>query len=471
MKILDKCYIDGRWVDACGDVTFERLNPATEQLLASVRMANAQDADLAVQAARRAFPAFSAKSKQERIELLEAIAAGFAAREADLADIVATELGAPKSATVHTAGTLSVIMQAIETLKDYEFEIDQGSYILRRESIGVSALITAWNWPLQLLGTKVASALAAGCTAVLKPSEFTPLSAIAFAEILHEAGTPAGVFNLVIGDGPTVGSALCAHPDVDIVSFTGSTRAGVLVAQAAAPSVKRVSQELGGKSANIILPDADLKQAVQWTVSRAFFNSGQSCHAPTRLLVHESQLESAVALLREEVGKMRIGDPFDPATTLGPLINRAQFERVQEYMQKGIDEGAQLVCGGPGRPAGLDRGYFVKPTVFAKVDPRMAIAQEEIFGPVLAVISYASLDSALEIANGTAYGLGGYVFTKDRERGLEVCRRLRAGRVFLNGAPSNPAAPMGGYKQSGNGRAMGVFGLEEYLEVKAMIGF
>jgi len=471
MNLLDKCYIDGRWINVTGNVTFDHLNPATEQLLSSVKMASAHDANLAVQAARRAFASFSLSSKLERIELLSEIAAKFAAREAELTDIVARELGSPISSTVHTAGTLSVIKQAIETLRNYEFESSQGSYILRREPIGVGALITAWNWPLQLLGTKVSAALAAGCTVVLKPSEFTPQSAIAFTEILHDAGTPAGVFNMVIGDGPTVGGTLSAHPDVDIVSFTGSTRAGIQVALAAAPSVKRVSQELGGKSANIVLPDADLKQAIQWNVSRAFFNTGQSCHAPTRLLVHESQLASALDLLRAEVAKVHVGDPFDPATTMGPLINQAQFERVQAFIQKGIDEGAQLVCGGMGRPASLYQGYFVKPTVFANVDPQMVIAQEEIFGPVLVVISYSSLDQALAIANGTPYGLGGYVFTNDREQGLDVCRRLRAGRVFLNGMPSNPAAPMGGFKQSGNGREMGVFGLEEYLEVKAMIGF
>lgn len=470
MKILDKCYIDGRWIDTTGDVTFECVNPATEELLASVKMASAHDADLAVQAARRAFPAFSLSSKLERIELLHAITAQFAAREAELAEIVSTELGAPRSATVHTAGTIGVFKQAIETLKNYEFESDQGSYMLRREPIGVCALIAAWNWPLQTLATKVASALAAGCTAVLKPSEFTPQCAIAFTEVLHEAGTPAGVFNLVIGDGPTAGNALCTHPDVDFVSITGSTRAGILVAQAAAPTVKRVSQELGGKSANIVLSDADLRQAVQFNVGRAFFNTGQSCHAPTRLLVHESQLDAALALLREEVDKIRIGDPFDAATTMGPVINRAQFERVQKYIQTGIDEGAQLVCGGPGRPSGMARGFFVKPTVFV-ARPGMVIEQEEIFGPVLAVIPYANLDQALEIANGTAYGLGGYVFANSRESGLDVCRRLRAGRVFFNGRPSNPAAPMGGFKASGNGREMGVFGLEEYLEVKAMIGF
>ena len=342
---------------------------------------------------------------------------------------------------------------------------------MRREAIGVCGLITAWNWPLQLLATKLSMALAAGCTSVLKPSEFTPVSAIMFTEVLHDAGVPKGVFNLVLGDGPTVGNAIAKHPDIDVVSFTGSTRAGVLVAEAAAPSVKRVCQELGGKSANIILPDADLKAAAAWNVARAFANSGQSCHAPTRIVVQEQQFEELLDLLRNEVAKVRVGDPQDPATTMGPVINKAQFDRIQRYIQTGIDDGARIVCGGPGRPDGLKRGYYIKPTVFADVKPGMTIAQEEIFGPVLVVLTYSTEDEAVEIANGTIYGLGGYVFSKNVQHGRAIGSRIRAGRVFLNGAPSNTAAPMGGYKRSGNGREMGVFGLEEFLEVKAMIGF
>jgi aldehyde dehydrogenase (NAD+) len=297
------------------------------------------------------------------------------------------------------------------------------------------------------------------------------VSAILFTKVLHDAGVPKGVFNLVLGDGPVVGNAIAKHPDIDMVSFTGSTRAGILVAEAAAPSVKRVAQELGGKSANIILPDADLVAAAKWNVARAFANTGQSCHAPTRVLVHESQLEQVLPLLREAAGKVRVGYPTDPATNVGPVVNKAQFERVQKYIRIGLQEGARLVCGGEGRPEGLPRGYFVKPTIFADVKPSMTIAQEEIFGPVLAVLSYASDAEAVEIANGTPYGLGGYVFSGSREHGRAIGAQMRAGRVFLNGKPSNPAAPMGGYKKSGNGREMGVFGLEEFLEVKAMIGF
>ncbi|MFZ4286330.1 aldehyde dehydrogenase family protein [Variovorax sp. HJSM1_2] len=471
MKTLDKCYIDGLWVPVSGRDSFERKNPTTEEPLVRLKMATAADADQAVKAARRAFPRFSRSSTAERIELLESVIARFTARQAELADIVCTELGAPKSATIHTVGTIGVLNEAVATLKNYKFEVFQGPNLISRDPIGVCALIAAWNWPLQLLGTKVGYALAAGCTMVLKPSEFTPLSAIAFAEILHEAGTPPGVFNLVIGDGATVGNALCAHPEVDMVSFTGSTRAGILVAEAAAPTVKRVSQELGGKSPCVVLPDADVTAAAQWTMGRAFFNTGQSCHAPTRLLVHESQIDEAIAALRKEGAKVQPGDPFDSGTTMGPLINEAQFERVQKYIQIGMDEGAELVCGGLGRPEGLKRGYFAKPTVFARVDPRSKIAQEEVFGPVLALIAYSDVKEAIDIANGTEYGLGAYAFSKDPDAGLALCRQLRAGRVFFNGAASNPAAPMGGYKKSGNGRAMGVFGLEEYLEVKAMVGF
>jgi aldehyde dehydrogenase (NAD+) len=324
---------------------------------------------------------------------------------------------------------------------------------------------------VQLIATKLAAAFAAGCTVVWKPSEFTPLSALRLAEALDAAGVPAGVFNMVIGDGPTVGSAISRHPDIEMVSFTGSTRAGILVAQDAAPTVKRVSQELGGKSANIILDDADLGAAAAWNVARGFSNSGQSCHSPTRVLVQRQQLDQVVGLMREAAARVKVGLPSAPATTMGPVVNKAQYERIQRYIQLGLDEGATLVCGGPGRPEGLREGYFVQPTIFSDVTPGMSIAREEIFGPVLSVLAYESEDEAVRIANDTPYGLGGYVFARDRARGLAVGRQMRAGRIFYNGAPSNNVAPMGGYKQSGNGREMGVFGLEEYLEVKGMIGF
>ena len=471
MKTYDKCYIDGQWVEPVRSTKFELVNPSTEVPFATVSLASAEDVDRAVKAARRAFPAFSGTSKEERIALLERIIEFLAAREPDIEAAITLELGSPRGVKMHTVAALGSFRQAVATLKEYEFETRLGGNLVRREPIGVCGLITAWNWPMQLLATKLSMALAAGCTAVLKPSEFTPVSAILFTQLLHDAGVPKGVFNLVLGDGPTVGNAIAKHPDIDMVSFTGSTRAGILVAEAAAPSVKRVAQELGGKSANIVLPDADLAAAARWNVARAFANTGQSCHAPTRVLVHESQVETILPILREEAGKVRVGDPQDPATTMGPVVNKAQFERVQRYIKIGLDEGARLVTGGLGRPEGLTRGYFVKPTIFADVAPNATIAQEEIFGPVLAVIPYRTEEEAVEIANGTQYGLGAYVFAKDRAHGHAVGARLRAGRVFLNGTPSNTAAPMGGYKRSGNGREMGVFGLEEFLEVKAMIGF
>ncbi|HSI47098.1 MAG TPA: aldehyde dehydrogenase family protein [Ideonella sp.] len=471
MKHYDKCFIDGQWVEPRSARTFELINPASEEVFATVALASAQDVDLAVVAARRAFWDFSQTTRDERIALLERIVARFTEREADVAAAITRELGAPVCLKQRTGAAIDAFRQAIKTLRAYEFETRLGDNIVRRESIGVCGLITAWNWPAQLLATKVSAALAAGCTVIVKPSEFTPVTAILMTEILHEAGVPKGVVNLVIGDGPTVGQAICKHPDIDFVSFTGSTRAGILVAEAAAGTVKRVSQELGGKSANIILPDADLAAAVRWNVTRAFTNSGQSCHAPTRILVQEAQVDEVVRLLADEVVKVRVGDPQDPATLVGPVVNRAQFERVQHYIQVGIDEGARLVSGGLGRPEGLLHGYYVRPTVFADVTSQMTIAQEEIFGPVLAVMSYRDEADAIAIANGTEYGLGGYIFTRDSARGKDIGARMRAGRIFLNGAPSNTEAPMGGYKRSGNGREMGVFGLEEYLEVKAMIGF
>jgi aldehyde dehydrogenase (NAD+) len=471
MKNYDKCYIDGTWAVPNSSVPFELINPATEQVFATVQLAGAPDVDRAVKAARTAFGSFSRTSKAERIELLQAIVAKFIERESEVAEAITRELGAPCSNKGMTGAALDSFRQAIKTLGQYEFETQLDGNLVRREPIGVCGLITAWNWPAQLIATKLSMALAAGCTAVVKPSEFTPITAILMTEIMHEAGVPKGVVNLVLGDGPVVGNAISAHPDIDMVSFTGSTRAGVLVAQAAAPSVKRVSQELGGKSANIILSDADLQAAAAWNVTRAFNNTGQSCHAPTRILVHESQRDDLLAMLVAQVEKVRIGNPEDPATTMGPVVNKAQYERVQRYIGIGVEEGATLVCGGMGRPQGCQRGYFVKPTIFADVTSKMTIAQDEIFGPVLAVMSYANVAEAIEIANGTVYGLGGYVFAGDRGKGYAVASQLRAGRVFLNGEPSNTAAPMGGYGQSGNGREMGVFGLEEYLEVKAMIGF
>jgi aldehyde dehydrogenase (NAD+) len=471
VRTYDKFYIDGEWVEPVTRTDWTLINPATEEPFATVALGAVSDVERAVSAARGAFATFSTTSKQERLALLERIIERFSAREDELAAAVTEELGTPVSQKIHTTAALASFKQAVATLRRYEFETHLDDNIVRREPIGVCALITAWNWPIQLIATKLAYALAAGCTTILKPSEYTPVSAILLTEILHEAGVPRGVFNLLNGDGPTVGNALSSHMDVDLVSFTGSTRAGVLVAEAAASSVKRVCQELGGKSANIVLDDADLEAAAQWNIARAFANSGQSCHAPTRILVQERQHDAFVELLQSYARKVRVGDPLDASITMGPVVNSNQYDRIQHYIKAGIDEGARLVAGGPGRPDGLARGYFIKPTVFARVKPEMKIAQDEIFGPVLAVIPYATEDEALKIANGTMYGLGAYVFSGNKERGRKIGSLMRAGRVFLNGVPSSPAAPMGGYKRSGNGREMGVFGLEEYLEVKAMIGF
>ncbi|KUZ34877.1 MULTISPECIES: aldehyde dehydrogenase family protein [Burkholderia cepacia complex] len=471
MRSYDKIYIDGQWVEPTVSETWTLINPATEQPFATVALGGTEDVERAVRAARAAFPSFSATTKEARLALLARIIERFSAREAELAAAVTEELGTPVSQKIHTTAALASFKQAVATLRDYAFETRLDGNLVRREPIGVCALITAWNWPIQLIATKLAYALAAGCTTILKPSEFTPVSAILLTEILDEAGVPKGVFNLVNGNGPVVGNALSRHMDVDLVSFTGSTRAGILVAEAAAPSVKRVCQELGGKSANIVLDDADLRAAAEWNITRAFANSGQSCHAPTRILVHERQRDTFLEMLRVEAGKVRVGNPLDESVTMGPVVNRSQYERIQNYIRIGLEEGATLVTGGPGLPAGLSSGYFIKPTVFADVKPEMRIAQEEIFGPVLVVMTYSSDDEAIEIANGTEYGLGGYVFSASKERGRAIGSRIRAGRVFFNGVASNPAAPMGGYKRSGNGREMGVFGIEEYLEVKAMLGF
>jgi aldehyde dehydrogenase (NAD+) len=463
-------FIGGAWVDPIEARAFELVNPATEEVYATVSLGSAADVDRAVRAARDAFPAFSQTTKRARIELLNAVIEAYRAREGEIMAALTEEMGAPAGLTAHIATGLAAFRQAVETLQEYSFETRFGRDVLRREAIGVAGLITPWNWPNQLICNKLASAFAAGCPVVLKPSEYTPASAVVLAEALREAGVPEGVFNLVHGDGPAVGHAISAHEDIGIVSFTGSTRAGILVAAAAAPSVKRVAQELGGKSANIVLPDADLREAAKFQVSRGFSNTGQSCHSPTRLLVHRDQRDEMLGHLAEFAAQVRVGDPNDPSTTMGPVVNRTQFDRVQHYIGVGVEEGARLVCGGPGRPEGCSRGFYVRPTIFADVTSDMTIAREEIFGPVTAVMIYDAPEEALAIANETAYGLGAYVFGRDREKLLDIARGFQAGRVFINGAPSNAVAPMGGYKKSGNGREMGVFGLEEYLEVKAIIG-
>jgi len=469
MRHYGQFYIDGEWVEPVESRPFELRNPATEEVFATVALGSPADVDRAVTAARRAYKTFSLTTPAERIVLLERIAEVFSARRDEVHAALTEEMGAPVSLTAQIDSALKAIHQAVKTLGDYQFESREGRFIIRHEAIGVAGLITPWNWPIQLLCNKLSSSLAAGCTCVVKPSEYTPVSALVFADILHEAGVPAGVFNLVNGDGPGVGEAISGHDDIDVVSFTGSTRAGTLVAAAAAPSVKRVAQELGGKSANIVMPGADVKSAAEFNVTRGFSNSGQSCHSPTRLLVHSSQLAEAEQALTEAVAKhIHVGDPTQPETTHGPVVNAPQYERIQAYIQSAIDEGAKLLTGGPGRPAGMERGFFVQPTIFSEVTPDMTIAREEIFGMVTAVLSYETVEEAIEIANDTPYGLAAYVFGEDDEI-MDVARVMRAGRVFLNGAPPSTEVPMGGYKKSGNGREMGVAGMEEYLEVKAIL--
>ncbi|RZS84116.1 aldehyde dehydrogenase family protein [Pigmentiphaga kullae] len=468
-----KFYIDGAWVDPLAPKSLEVVNPATEESFARVSLGSPQDVDRAVRAARRAFPAYAATSVQARLGWLERIVAGFRARLPELARAMTREMGAPITFSTERQATVALFHfeEALRVLADYPFEERMGSGIVRREPIGVCGLITPWNWPLNQVASKVAPALATGCTVVLKPSEIAPLSSLLFAQVVHEAGLPPGVFNLVNGDGPTVGEAIAGHPEVDMVSFTGSTGAGVKVAKLAADTVKRVAQELGGKSANIILPDADLRAAVIAGVHACNTNAGQNCQSPTRMLIPRNRRDEAFAAAREAVAAIRLGDPMDPACTMGPLVSQAQFDKVQQLIRSGMDDGATLVAGGTGRPPGLERGYYVLPTVFGDVTPDMRIAREEVFGPVLSIMSYDTEDEAIAIANDTPFGLAGFVQSPDLERARRVANAIRAGRVYLNGAPFDRSLPFGGYKQSGNGREFGVFGFEEYLEVKAILGY
>ncbi|MEO3387999.1 aldehyde dehydrogenase family protein [Mesorhizobium sp. CAU 1741] len=466
-------YIDGKWTPPAQPKSLAIVNPATEEAVGRISLGSAADVDRAAQAARRAFASFSETTREYRMGLLERIVAGFRARLPELARTMTMEMGAPITFATERQATVALFHfeEALRVLARYEFERPEGVGIVRREPIGVCGLITPWNWPLNQVASKVAPALATGCTVVLKPSEMAPLSAMALAEIIHEAGVPAGVFNLVNGDGPTVGEAIAAHPEIDMVSFTGSTGAGIRVAKLAADTVKRVAQELGGKSANIILTDADIAASVAAGVHACNTNGGQNCQSPTRMLVHRSQRDAAVEAARGAIETIRLGDPTDPATTMGPLVSQGQYDKVQDLIQSGITEGATLVAGGPGRPAEVNRGYYVRPTVFADVTPQMRIAREEVFGPVLSMMTYDTEDEAIEIANATPFGLAGFVQSNDAERARRVANRIRAGRVYFNGASFDRSLPFGGYKQSGNGREFGVHGFEEYLEVKALLGF
>jgi aldehyde dehydrogenase (NAD+) len=477
MKHNMQFYIDGEWVDPTNPVFLDVINPATESAIGRISLGGAADVDLAVKAARRAFPAYSQTTRAERLDVLRRIISVFEARFDDVAEAITEEMGSPLwfSKQIQTDTALAHFKQALIVLRDYEYDRMLGTTRVTREPIGVCGLITPWNWPVNQIASKLAPALAAGCTVVVKPSEVAPLSPIILAEILHEAGIPKGVFNLVNGDGPTVGHAISSHPDVDMVSFTGSTRAGIQVAKDAADTVKRVCQELGGKGANIILRGADLETAVSAGVMRCFTNSGQSCQAPTRMLVHQGQINEAIKIAKATAESIVVGDPRDGNTRLGPVVSQLQFDRIQNLIRAGIEEGATVVTGGPGRPRGLNCGFYVQPTIFSNVRPEMTIAQQEIFGPVLSMIAYTNEDEAVRIANGTVYGLSGYVFAGDLAHAREVGARLRAGRIYLNGAPHNGlqdvVAPFGGYKQSGNGREAGVFGFEEFLESKALLGY
>ena len=466
-------YIDGRWVPPAGQAkTLDVINPATEQVVARISAGTTADVDRAVAAARRAFDTYGRSSREERIALLERIAAVYEKRLGEIAETISEEMGAPMTlarAAQAPAG-LAHLKQTLAVLKEYPFVETKGTTRILREPVGVCGLITPWNWPMNQIMCKVAPALAAGCTMVLKPSEIAPLSGIMTAQVLHEAGVPAGIFNLVNGEGPVVGAAMAAHPGIDMMSFTGSTRAGTQVAKAAADTVKRVAQELGGKSANILLDDADFGRMVKHGVRACFNNSGQSCNAPTRMLVPRARLAEVAAIAKDTADAIVVGDPQGEKTNLGPVAGKAQFEKVQKLIEKGITEGADLVTGGLGRPQGLDRGYYIRPTVFSNVRNDMTIAREEIFGPVLCIIPYDTEDDAVKIANDTPYGLSGYVSSGDPERAFRVASRLRTGNVHLNGATVDYAAPFGGYKQSGNGREWGEFGFEEFLEVKAVMG-
>jgi aldehyde dehydrogenase (NAD+) len=471
MREYLKFYIDGQWVDPLRPNPFDVENPATEQVSGKISLGSAADVDVAANAARRAFPGWSQSTREQRLDLLQAILSEYQKRADDLAEAVTEEIGAPPSLAAGPQVFLGIghLTAAIDVLKNFPFEEHRGESLIAKEPIGVCGLITPWNWPINQVAVKVYPALATGCTVILKPSEVAPYSPYIFAEILDAAGVPPGVFNLVNGDGAGVGVALASHPDIDMVSFTGSTRAGVEVAKLAAPTVKRVTQELGGKSPNIVLDDSGFAEGVSAGVANMMPNSGQSCNAPTRMLVPNSRISEAISIAREAAEQITVGHP-DAGTTIGPVASKAQFDKVQRLIQKGVDEGATVVVGGPGRPAGLEQGYYVKPTVFAHVTNDMTIAREEIFGPVLCILGYDDIDHAVEIANDTEYGLAGFVSGADLEKAREVARMIRAGWVTINHA-FDMSAPFGGYKRSGNGREWSDFGFHEYLEVKSILGY
>jgi len=473
MREYTQFYINGEWVDPVKPNTFDVINPATEEVCAHISLGSEEDVNRAVAAAKAAFQTFSRTSVKERIELLESCVEVYQKYYNDIADAIREEMGAPKelAAGAQAYTGLGHLQEAAKVLKTFKFEEDLGPHRVFKEPIGVCGLITPWNWPVNQISCKVAPALAVGCTMVLKPSEVAPLSAYLYAKVMDEAGVPAGVFNLVNGDGPVVGTALSKHPDVDMMSFTGSTRAGTLVAQNAAPTVKRVTQELGGKSPNIVLEDADLEKAVTGGVLHMYNNTGQSCNAPSRMLVPRAKLAEAEAIAARVSESVVVGDPAADGTTMGPVVSEVQFNKIQGLIEKGVSEGAKVVTGGPGRPDGISKGYFIRPTVFSDVNNDMTVAREEIFGPVLVMIPYDSEEEAIRIANDTPYGLAGYVQSEDIKHAREVASRIRAGNVHINGASGGFDVPFGGFKQSGNGREWGAHGFTDFLEIKAVEGY
>jgi len=472
MKIYDQFYINGQWVEPSEKKLFSVINPSNEQVCAQIAIGNQTDVDIAAKAAANAFVSFSRTSKQERIELLQSIISAYKNRYNDIADAISEEMGAPTQLAQkgQTGSGLAHFKAALSALENFVFQQQQGASLIVKEPIGVCSLITPWNWPINQIACKVAPAIAVGCTVILKPSEIAPLSAYVFSQVMHEAGVPAGVYNMINGDGQGVGTALSEHPLIDMVSFTGSTRAGRLVAQNAAPTIKRVTQELGGKSANIILPDADFDKAVAQGAKSVFSNTGQSCNAPTRMLVPTDKLQQAEKIAQEVAAKVVVGEANNPQTTMGPVVSQVQYDKIRSLIEQGISEGPKLVCGGLERSNCPENGFYIEPTVFSEVRNDMTIAQEEIFGPVFAILPYDSIEQAIDIANDTPYGLAGYIQGNDEETLRDVASKIRAGNININGNSGDINTPFGGYKQSGNGREWGAHGFEDYLEIKAISG-